>query len=199
VPVEEYNQVKLQLSVEQRRAREESARAGEIELLVDRLGRDLNVARVERDSAVERLGVLEKELPVLAPVAAGPVTVSPTELAGTVYFRAGSDKLSDEDAQTVAEIARRLAAVPDAEICVEGHSDPAPLARARDRFASNMEVSATRALAVYHALVGQEGIDAKRVSVAAYGEHRPCPGGPDKLRRVEVRFRRPAAAGRSSQ
>ena len=52
---------------------------------------------------------------------------------------------------------------------------------------NNLLVS-MRALAVYHEFVSRRGIDPARVSVAAYGEHRPVPGTPESLRRVEVRL-----------
>ena len=92
--------------------------------------------------------------------------------------------LSDGDRVRLAEIAAKLATMPDGEIVVAGHSDATPIGKTR--YESNMHLSIVRALAVYHALVELKAVGGERISVAAYGEHRPVEGELQRL--VEILF-----------
>ena len=89
---------------------------------------------------------------------------------------------------------RKIAGLGYAAILVDGHSDATPVS-AKSPFQSNMHLSTVRALAVYHALVGMEGVDASRVRVVGWAEFRPRAGREKSERRVEVRYV-PAASRR---
>jgi len=73
---------------------------------------------------------------------------------------------------------------------VDGHADRNPIRS--QRFASNWELSAARAIAVANLLM-EAGLPANRVAAAAFGEHQPIDGSeaPDALarnRRIELRL-----------
>ncbi len=198
VSVREYTQVRDQLRVEQRKAIERERRLRELESLVGRLRKKATVAGLERAEALLRLAATEKLLVLKPPDSARSPAPTPATkprsdadrgvLAGTITFAAGGDRLSDADGARIAEIAGLIAKRKGVRVRVEGHSDPAPIGRTQDRYGSNMHLSALRALAVYHELLKHEGIDPSRVAVVGYGEHRPVPGGPEALRRVEIRL-----------
>ena len=81
--------------------------------------------------------------------------------------------------------ARPCAAFPNS-IRVEGHTDNVPMNGGA--FTSNWELSAARAASVVHMLI-ESGVDARRLSVVAYGEFRPVlpnatPDGRNANRRV---------------
>jgi len=185
VSEEEYYQVREQLEIEQQRSREDGKRRRELELLVETLGKRLRLAELERDQARSKLAARESAR------SGGSDTGREWRLVGSIYFDAGRDSLTDTDRAKIAAIAREIAQNGAAEISVEGHSDPSPLGRSQGQYLSNMHLSAARALAVYHVLVAQPGIAPEKVSVRAYGEFRPpagqTDGGPNALRRVEIR------------
>ena len=196
VSVREYTQVRDQLRVEQRKAIERERRVRELESLVGRLRKKATVAELERAEALSRLIAAEKLLVLKPPESApapAPVTKPRSDsdrgvLAGTITFTAGGDRLSDADGAKIAEIAGLIAERKGVRVRLEGHSDPAPIGRTQGRYGSNMHLSALRALAVYHEFLKHEGIDPSRIAVVGYGEHRPVPGDPETLRRVEIRL-----------
>jgi flagellar motor protein MotB len=200
VSVGEYGQVKGQLELEQGRAIEREKRSRELEVLAENLRRRLEVAELERGEARERLHAASRALALKPPDAAArrPPTTSaraaPSEgsLVATIRFVAGSASVSDKGRNDIARIARGLAGKGRMDILVCGHSDPTPIERSQERYLSNMHLSAARALAVYHEFVARPGVDAARVAVVAWGQHRPVAGDADGLRRVEIRVR-PAA------
>ena len=200
VSVGEYGQVKGQLELEQGKAIEREKRARELEVLAENLRRRLEVAELERAEARERLRATSRALALKPPGAASPRPRTPAarpappegSLVATIRFAAGNASVSEKGRNEIARIARMLAGKDRVEILVCGHSDPTPIERSQERYLSNMHLSAARALAVYHEFVARPGVDAARVAVVAWGQHRPLAGGPNQLRRVEIRVR-PAA------
>jgi len=80
----------------------------------------------------------------------------------------------------------------DRPISVEGHTDNIPL-RPGGRFATNWDLSLARALAVRDFLVESQGVDPRRIRVAALGDTKPVgdnstPEGQARNRRIEVVF-----------
>jgi Flagellar motor protein len=72
------------------------------------------------------------------------------------------------------KIAAILAGHPQLKIHVIGHTDNVPIRpEARNRFASNWELSTARALAAVHFLTEKAGVDPRRVGAVGYGEYRP--------------------------
>jgi chemotaxis protein MotB len=105
-----------------------------------------------------------------------------------VLFESGSADLAQEGRQTLAEVGTVLAELTDRSFQVEGHTDTVPISN--ERFPSNWELSAGRALSVVHLLVRQ-GVAATGLSGAAYGEFHPVsdndtPNGRRLNRRIEI-------------
>jgi chemotaxis protein MotB len=105
-----------------------------------------------------------------------------------VLFQSGSADLAPEGRQTLEEVGGVLAELTDRSFQVEGHTDTVPIST--DRFPSNWELSAGRALSVVHLLV-RGGVSATSLSGAAYGEFQPVadndtPAGRRLNRRIEI-------------
>jgi len=111
---------------------------------------------------------------------------------GEVLFGSGEAELTEEGRATMKKIAEALKGRPES-VRVEGHTDNRPVSRAETmkRFPlGNLYLSLARALHAADALL-REGVEAKRVSCAGYGEHRPrADNGTDegrrRNRRVEI-------------
>jgi chemotaxis protein MotB len=76
----------------------------------------------------------------------------------------------------------------DRELAVAGHTDNVPIAT--ERFASNWELSAARAIAVVKFLI-ENGLKAQNLSAAGYGEFDPIADngstdGRARNRRIEI-------------
>jgi len=109
-------------------------------------------------------------------------------LATDVLFASGSAKLSPEGKEAVVAVAEVLAQIPDRRYQVEGHTDNVPIST--ERFPSNWELAAARAITVVHALQ-EGGVPPDRVSAASYGEYQPVgdnttPEGRANNRRIEI-------------
>jgi len=109
-------------------------------------------------------------------------------LATDVLFASGSAKLSAEGREAVIDVAEVLAQIPDRRYQVEGHTDNVPIAT--ERFPSNWELAAARAITVVHAL-REGGVSPELVSAASYGEFQPvsanaAPEGRAANRRIEI-------------
>ena len=87
-----------------------------------------------------------------------------------VMFDSGEAVLKPEGESVMRKIAAVLAEHPQLKIHVIGHTDNVPI---RSRFASNWELSTTRALAAVHFLTEKAAVDPHRVGAVGYGEYRP--------------------------
>jgi chemotaxis protein MotB len=87
-----------------------------------------------------------------------------------VMFDSGEAVLKPAGESVLRKIASILAGHPELKIQVTGHTDNVPI---RNRFPSNWELSAARALAAVHFLTEKVGVDPRRVGAAGYGEYRP--------------------------
>jgi chemotaxis protein MotB len=96
------------------------------------------------------------------------------DMVDEVLFDSGVADLKPEGAVVLKKIGAVLAHAADRGIEVQGHTDNVPirgvLAR---RYPTNWELSAARATNVVRFLQDQAGLDPKRISAAAYGEHQP--------------------------
>jgi chemotaxis protein MotB len=92
-------------------------------------------------------------------------------LPENVLFASAEGELRTQDQLVLHALAQALKQVPYT-ILVEGHTDDEPL-RPGSRYASNWELSLARAMSVVNHLVRYEGISARRIGVAAFGEHHP--------------------------
>ncbi|MCE9522832.1 MAG: OmpA family protein [Alphaproteobacteria bacterium] len=118
------------------------------------------------------------QIPVQAQPAEPPAAVlaSPIEqaLAETgkaeiydIYFSFDSDRLREESAPSLKEIADVLTRHPAWRLAVNGHTDSV----AGDAY--NLDLSARRAAAVKAALIAKYRIDPKRLETAGFGETQP--------------------------
>jgi chemotaxis protein MotB len=111
-------------------------------------------------------------------------------LAQDVSFDTASSRLSRRGDETLDKLATLVSRHPDRRFVVEGHTDSRPIST--DRFRSNWELGAARAVSVVEALIAQ-GVPAERLAAASYGDTEPIapndsPETQRLNRRVEVSF-----------
>ena len=91
-----------------------------------------------------------------------------------VMFDSGEAILKPAGESVMRKVATILAGHPQLKIHVIGHTDNVPIRpEARNRFASNWELSTARALAAVHFLTEKAGVNPRRVGAIGYGEYRP--------------------------
>jgi len=91
-------------------------------------------------------------------------------LPDNVLFATGHSNVNPEGKEALKQIAAVLKEFSDRSFQVEGHTDNIPMKSSR--YPSNWELSTARALNVVHLMV-QEGVDAKNISAAGFGEFQP--------------------------
>lgn len=93
--------------------------------------------------------------------------------SSAVLFDSGSAELLKEGQAELEKLAPSLAANAKQRIVVEGHTDNAKISGAlAEKFASNWDLSAARALAVVRFLQGA-GVPGDRLETRSFGEFRP--------------------------
>ncbi len=85
-------------------------------------------------------------------------------------FSTGSADLPPAAATVLDRVARRLREIPNA-VRIEGHTDDVPIRT--ERFASNWDLSTSRATQVIAYLVQRARLDPARLSAAGYSQFRP--------------------------
>ena len=149
---------------------------------VDELNRDLREALGDLQEK-EKLWLKDKE---------GMSTIT---MPNTATFASGSTRLTEEGQEIIDTIWSVLQKYPDREILIEGHTDNVPIATEfTNRFTTNWELSAARALAVLHYVCERHKADPERLSAVGCGEHRPVAGntteeGRSQNRRVVIVIR----------
>ena len=109
-------------------------------------------------------------------------------LPDNVLFATGHSNVNTEGQDALKQIATVLKEFSDRSFQVEGHTDNVPMKSAR--YPSNWELSTARALNVVHLMI-QEGVDAKNISAAGFGEFKPRADNEEKEgralnRRIEI-------------
>ena len=113
-------------------------------------------------------------------------------IPGEQLFGSGSVRVRREAMMVLDLLADALKAHPEQSILVTGHTDDKPLSgRLRQTYASNWELSSTRAAAVIRVLVGNFEVSPERFTVAGRAEFDPIednstPEGRASNRRVVV-------------
>ena len=114
-----------------------------------------------------------------------------------LFFDSASDELSEAGEQQVSELAeiiKEIGAKIPANIKwilrVDGHTDARPIKS--NKFSSNWELSASRAISVVKFLIKQ-GVSPKNLVAAGFGENQPIANGKDakdlaKNRRIEFKL-----------
>jgi chemotaxis protein MotB len=91
-----------------------------------------------------------------------------------VLFDSGEADLKSDGAAVLRKVAGILDQHTNLQIHGVGHTDNVPIRPgARNRFASNWELSTTRATAAVRFLVEKAGVDPRRLGALGYGEFRP--------------------------
>jgi chemotaxis protein MotB len=150
---------------------------------------DMGQIRAERRADISRMAIQIASLPGMeAQEGAGGVRITVPE---KTLFAPGAADLENNG----LEILMRLVSVlrkSGVFISVEGHADNLPIAN--DRFVSNWELSAARAVSVVTFLAGEGGINPERLFAVGYGDTRPLAANDtvenrQKNRRVEINLK----------
>ena len=104
------------------------------------------------------------------------------------FFDSGSSEVKATAIRTIGKVGEALKTIPNA-VRLEGHTDNIPIHT--DRFASNWDLSAARAIAVLDVLTSQFQVPRARLAVGGYAEVAPIAGndtedGRSRNRRVDV-------------
>ena len=105
-----------------------------------------------------------------------------------VFFSSGSAALAGQGASVVDTVGAALRPLPN-QISVEGHTDNQPIHSAQ--YPTNWELSTDRAVTVLRRLAEDDGVNARHLEAAGYGDQRPIdPNDSDvnraRNRRVEI-------------
>ncbi len=109
-----------------------------------------------------------------------------------ILFSTGSDRINAAGRGALSKIAESLKAGASHQIVVEGHTDNVPIGPVlADRFPTNWELSAARAIAVVRFLEEKAGMDPGLLTASAFSSHRPLASnekesGRRKNRRIEI-------------
>ena len=182
--------------VEEQEAEIRAARR-EIDELEIRLGAlRSETRRLERqagpEAAARRRAELEQDLAKygLRVTSRGPELV--VTLASTVLFDPGEVTVRSGAKDALLGLAEALnRRFPGRAVRVEGHTDSTRPRRIAERYPTNWELSAARALAVLKVLVEEGGMSRDGAFAAAYGQYRPVmdnstPEGREANRRVDI-------------
>ncbi|MDE0960363.1 MAG: flagellar motor protein MotB [Planctomycetota bacterium] len=109
-----------------------------------------------------------------------------------VLFNSGSAEISKRGHQSLIKLAEVLHdQFAGREIHVEGHTDSTPVKKTKSLWATNWELSSTRACSVLRELISANAADTNRIAAVGYGAQRPIADnstkqGRSQNRRVEV-------------
>ncbi|MCB9556213.1 MAG: OmpA family protein [Deltaproteobacteria bacterium] len=110
------------------------------------------------------------------------------QMSDKILFAPGKDKIKSEGQEALKEVASVLAAIPERNFQVAGHTDNVPISTRR--FKSNWELSTSRAVNVVKFMTAN-GVDGTRLSAAGYGPFDPVGDnstgeGRQENRRIEI-------------
>lgn len=108
-----------------------------------------------------------------------------------IFFQSGSRSIDRKSYALLDLVAEAIVESPN-EILIMGHTDSTPVRQGS--YASNMELSLYRGLAVISYFVKEKALDPDRFAVGGYGPHQPLAAGSSrqalaKNRRVEIIFK----------
>jgi outer membrane protein OmpA-like peptidoglycan-associated protein len=151
----------------------EQARAEQAERELARLRAEHEKSRAELTSTLSRLAKVRED-------ARGVIVTLP----GNIYFNFNKADVKPAMQMQLTKIAKALAAVPNQNLLIEGHTDSI----GSNEY--NLSLSESRAQSVQKILLGG-GIAAERMEIKGYGESKPIadnetPSGQAQNRRVEI-------------
>jgi chemotaxis protein MotB len=152
--------------------------------------RDEELARLRGD-----LGELEEKMK--AEIERGNIRLSEekgrikVDMVDEILFDVGDSSISDEGVGVLSRVGAVLAKMKDKHIQVSGHTDDVPISsRLVDRFPTNWELSAARAITVVRFLEEKAGIPGARLVAAAHSQYDPIASnrgaGRARNRRIEI-------------
>ncbi|MCF8226933.1 MAG: OmpA family protein [Bacteroidales bacterium] len=111
-------------------------------------------------------------------------------LQNQLLFSSGSTVVDQNGQVALRQLAVVLAANPDIDIMIEGHTDNVPF-RKGSSIKDNWDLSVLRATSIVRILLEQKDIDPRRITVAGRGEYMPVdpadtPEARSKNRRTEI-------------
>ena len=114
------------------------------------------------------------------------------KLTSEVLFSSGSAEIKPAGQKVLSIIAESLNTYPHRAISVEGHTDNVPVLN-NDRYESNWELSAARALAAVNYFQQNNHVDPMRLKMVGYGQYHPVSSnrtaeGRKLNRRIEIRL-----------
>jgi chemotaxis protein MotB len=113
-------------------------------------------------------------------------------LVDKILFDPGEAEISKRGEEVLGRVAEALAAIPGKQIQVSGHTDRMPInSKLVERYPTNWELSAARALHVVRFLAEKANVPPDRLVASGYGEFHPVasnktPAGRAKNRRIEI-------------
>ena len=109
-------------------------------------------------------------------------------VAEEIFFDSGKAELKKEGEEVLGLIGGILKKIPEKNIRVEGHTDNVRIGKAlRDKYPSNWELGAVRAVNVVRYLEVETGIDPLRLSAVSYAQYRPVASNKTKAGRARNR------------
>jgi chemotaxis protein MotB len=172
------------------KAEKEALVAAKDALAEDVERRDEELARLRGD-----LGELEEKMK--AEIEKGNIRLSEekgrikVDMVDEILFDVGDSSISDEGVGVLSRVGAVLAKMKDKHIQVSGHTDDVPISsRLVDRFPTNWELSAARAITVVRFLEEKAGIPGARLVAAAHSQYDPIASnrgaGRGRNRRIEI-------------
>jgi chemotaxis protein MotB len=105
-------------------------------------------------------------------------------LVDQILFKSGDADLSPEGKKVLDRVGAVLKKLTDKQILIGGHTDSRPIHN--ERFASNWELSAARAVNVVRYLGETVGVDASKLTAAGFSQYHPRGRSLAKNRRIEI-------------
>jgi chemotaxis protein MotB len=113
-------------------------------------------------------------------------------LVDKLLFNSGEAMISKRGDNVLMRVGKILAAIPDKQITVSGHTDTTPISQKKlPEFPTNWELSVTRATNVVRFLQEKAGVPGERLTASGYGEYHPVASnksssGRARNRRIEI-------------
>ncbi len=158
----------------------------------------LQTAQIDRKKAEEMLAANQKYVNdmqelfnSISTIEGVSQTSEGVRIDDAVLFDSGSATLKEKGKSILAALAQKILE-KKLKIRVDGHTDGQPIQRVKDKYETNWDLSAARAMTVLKYLAIQ-GVAPENMSLAAYAEYKPVPGEENsgekpnrKNRRVEI-------------
>jgi chemotaxis protein MotB len=109
------------------------------------------------------------------------------DISDKLLFKSGSFTVTDKAKNVLGKVAKVLAAQPNIEFMVEGHTDSKQLIASETAIDDNWDLSVKRATTVVRLLQDTYGIDPKRMTAAGRGEYKPVTGNGNATDRAKNR------------